>query len=326
MQRSDLFSLANGQSASAIGFGCASLGSRVDAKTGLAALSRAFDAGINWFDAAPSYGDAEAETILGRFLVGKRDQSFLCTKVGISPARRTSSTHLIKPLARGLVRLFPGIRKSVSRARPRAIKQPLSASAIYSSLSASLARLGTDYVDVLALHGAAPEEVLQDDILGVLDKITRNGMARAISIASNVETGVMGCNGSRTYRVLQVANNPFQPELGYAREHLQRGADVVFVSHSAFGSAGAFGQLHSQLSSRSEARAALAHEGYVGSIGAISAAFLVDFALSANAKGITLFSMFTVEHLEFNIARLTEMKPRAKMEELAQRLGLGARE
>src|SRR5262249_28655811 len=52
--------------ASALGFGCASLGSRVSASHGLSALARAHEAGINWFDIAPAYGAGEAEAIFSR--------------------------------------------------------------------------------------------------------------------------------------------------------------------------------------------------------------------------------------------------------------------
>jgi aryl-alcohol dehydrogenase-like predicted oxidoreductase len=58
-----------GRNVSVLGFGCASLGSRIGARPGLLALEQAFDAGISWYDVAPSYGDGNAEAILGNFLV-----------------------------------------------------------------------------------------------------------------------------------------------------------------------------------------------------------------------------------------------------------------
>ena len=42
---------------SAIGFGCASLGSRISAADGRRAIARALDLGLTWFDVAPPYGD-----------------------------------------------------------------------------------------------------------------------------------------------------------------------------------------------------------------------------------------------------------------------------
>lgn len=36
----------------------------------------------------------------------------------------------------------------------------------------------------------------------------------------------------------------------------------------------------------------------------IAAAFLVDYAFATNSAGVTLFSMFQKEHLDFNLRRL----------------------
>jgi aryl-alcohol dehydrogenase-like predicted oxidoreductase len=48
----------------------------------LAAMKKAYDAGINFFDTADAYGDGYAETVLGEFLADKpRDTVVVCTKV-----------------------------------------------------------------------------------------------------------------------------------------------------------------------------------------------------------------------------------------------------
>ena len=52
-----------GRDVSAVGFGCASLGSRVSEAQGLRALGLAFERGVTWYDVAPPYGDGEAEGI-----------------------------------------------------------------------------------------------------------------------------------------------------------------------------------------------------------------------------------------------------------------------
>ena len=84
----------------------------------LRALNRAFDAGVTWFDVAPSYGDAEAETILGEFARGKRDKIQICTKVGIRPARTPFAMRAAKPILRCAVDTVPMLRKYVTRATP----------------------------------------------------------------------------------------------------------------------------------------------------------------------------------------------------------------
>ena len=70
---------------SCLGFGCASLGSRVGEAPGLRALEAAFDAGVTWLDLAPLYGGGRAEEIAGRFLKGRRDAVQICSKVGLAP-------------------------------------------------------------------------------------------------------------------------------------------------------------------------------------------------------------------------------------------------
>jgi len=48
----------------------------------LAAMERAFEGGVNFFDTADAYGDGYAETVLGEFLAGKPSgRLVICTKV-----------------------------------------------------------------------------------------------------------------------------------------------------------------------------------------------------------------------------------------------------
>jgi aryl-alcohol dehydrogenase-like predicted oxidoreductase len=48
----------------------------------LAAVHRALELGITFFDTAPSYGDGASESLLGRALKGDRDRVAIATKVG----------------------------------------------------------------------------------------------------------------------------------------------------------------------------------------------------------------------------------------------------
>ena len=54
---------------------------RADSPEGLAVLHHCFDQGINFFDSAQAYGWGGAEEVLGRAIVGRRDQVVICTKV-----------------------------------------------------------------------------------------------------------------------------------------------------------------------------------------------------------------------------------------------------
>jgi aryl-alcohol dehydrogenase-like predicted oxidoreductase len=72
---------------SRVGFGCAAIGGHdygaVDDRTSIAALHRAFELGINFFDAADVYGFGRAEILLGRAFAGKLDRVVIATKVGV---------------------------------------------------------------------------------------------------------------------------------------------------------------------------------------------------------------------------------------------------
>ena len=318
MRRIDVANLDG--TASVVGMGCASLGSRVGRREGLKALGRAFDVGVTWFDVAPSYGDAEAETILGEFAQGRRDKVKICTKVGIRPAHTPFAMRAAKPIIRSAVGAVPILRKYIVKARPVAVKLPITAEMISSSLVASLQRLRTDHVDVLALHGAEDDEVVRDDILGALERIVRLGKAKTISIASSLETGLLGVAHSNVYGIVQVANNPFQPSLAQAAERSPIGRPITFVTHSVYGAFGALHQLYDMIESNATKRLILRDEGYSGNTEVVAAAFLADYALATNRAGITLFSMLRKEHLEFNLRRLELVPAKTRMEKLAAAL------
>jgi aryl-alcohol dehydrogenase-like predicted oxidoreductase len=316
MQRINVANLDG--ASSVLGMGCASLGSRVGRREGLRALDRAFDVGVTWYDVAPSYGDAKAETILAEFVRGKRDKVKICTKVGIRAARTPFAMRAAIPILRSAVDALPVLRKYVARARPTATKEAMTVEMIESSVDASLRRLGTDHVDVLALHEAGPDEVVRDDILAALERIIRRGKAKAISIASSLDSGLLGIVRSNVYGIIQVANNPYQPLLAQAAEALPAGRICTFVTHSAFGAFGALHRLRQRIKLDTRRLGILRDEGYGGEEAA--AAFLADYALATNSNGITLFSMFKKEHLDFNLGRLKRLPSKDRMERLARAL------
>jgi aryl-alcohol dehydrogenase-like predicted oxidoreductase len=70
-----------GVQVSAMGLGGSHLGSMPDPDEAIRVVHAAIDAGVNFFDNAWEYYDGKSEDVLGRALVGKRDQVFLMTKV-----------------------------------------------------------------------------------------------------------------------------------------------------------------------------------------------------------------------------------------------------
>jgi hypothetical protein len=173
---------------------------------------------------------------------------------------------------------------------------------------------------VLALHGAEADEVVRDDILAELQRIVRIGKAKTISIASSLESGLRGVSHSNVYRLVQVANNPFQPSLAKATERLPAGCLVTFVTHSVYGAFGALYRLCERIDSNTTKLQMLRDEGYSGNTEEAAAALLADYALATNRDGITLFSMLKKEHLDFNLRRLDRVPAKARVEKIAQAL------
>src|SRR5205823_6236519 len=124
-----------------------------------------FDAGITFFDTARSYGYGQSEGILGEFLRGRREQAFVCTKAGILPSAQAGWKQRLKPVARSVLRVLPGLRGLVRRQiGDQFVAGQLSVEAIGSSFETSLRELRVDHVDMLLLH-AAPASVLQHEAL-----------------------------------------------------------------------------------------------------------------------------------------------------------------
>jgi aryl-alcohol dehydrogenase-like predicted oxidoreductase len=308
------------RSVSVVGFGCASLGSRVDGKRGTAALARAFDAGITWFDVAPSYGDGHAEVLLGKYLAGKRSQVAVCTKVGSVPGRVSIAMQLAKPLLQWALVLRPQLRKLAGRFRPPAKHAELTGAFIESSIVESLCRLQTDYVDVIAMHDATLDELQRDDVLRALDNVIGKGYARVISLAGDLVVALAVVAGSERFRIVQFANNLFAPNVALAKQQLPANRTVGFVTHSVYGHQGALDALVAIIKKEASKRALMESAGYGGTPLNAAAAFLLDWALASNPDGVVLLSMYHPQHFRFNLSRLTKSPPAEVVLDLAARL------
>jgi len=131
-------------------------------------------AGITHFDTAPYYGYGLAECDLGKFMVGRRSRFTVSTKIGLYPLG-PSSTHIASVLIRKTIGklinqiALPEINWQVARARE--------------SLSASLKRLQSDYVDFLFLHEPDFALLNTDEILSWLEQEQIRGTIRAWGVA-----------------------------------------------------------------------------------------------------------------------------------------------
>jgi aryl-alcohol dehydrogenase-like predicted oxidoreductase len=126
---------------SAISLGTWAMGSlwgAVDGRESLAALNRALDLGVNFFDTADAYG---SEPLLGQLRRQRHEPFYIATKMGMA----------VNP-------------------DPRAYTQRN----LFSFVERSLRNLGTDTIDLMQLH-CPPIQVYNADTFGILDELVKQG-------------------------------------------------------------------------------------------------------------------------------------------------------
>jgi aryl-alcohol dehydrogenase-like predicted oxidoreductase len=133
----------------------------------------ALDAGINYIDTAPSYGNGNSESIVGEAVEGRRGDCLLATKVGY----------------RGL-----------------------SAEDVTRSVEGSLARLRTDRIDVIQFHGGmySQEEaghILTGGLLDALEELREKGRVRFIGFTVEEPWTARPLIASGRFDVMQVRYN-----------------------------------------------------------------------------------------------------------------------
>jgi hypothetical protein len=309
--------------ASCLGFGCASLGSRISARAGLAALARAHEAGVTWFDVAPAYGAGEAEGILARFLAGRRERVSILTKVGLAPPRRSALLRGAYAAARPLIGLADGLRRrarqvKVTRNRTLDITPAL----VERSIAQSLARLGTNHVEVFALHDPDPRTVVDDAVVRALEGAVARGQARFVGVAGDLEACLAGSRPGLPYSFFQTAIRPGSSDI--AEIQARAGRQVSVIGHSVFGVDGTKDKLVARLRGDASGRSLMAASGYdTGNLEAGVGALLLDAALAGNVTGVTLVSMFNASHLARNASRAS-LPPRDAAIALLRKLASGA--
>lgn len=143
--------------------GAMMFGGETDEATSRRIVDKAFEAGVNFIDTADVYHAGRSEEIVGRAIAARRDDWVVATKFGYA----------------------------APNAGPN--RQGQSRKWICQSVDASLKRLGTDYIDLLYFHRAAPDQPLEEGVRAVGDLI-RQGKVR-----------YFGLSNFRGWRIAEVA-------------------------------------------------------------------------------------------------------------------------
>ncbi|OSI25740.1 hypothetical protein BSZ21_12720 [Bradyrhizobium canariense] len=171
-----------------IGFGCSHITAGFEARANLRLLRLAYDLGVRHFDTAPMYGHGTSEEVLATAFRGERHNISIATKVGIPHGELSSRRQLLRLVATPLRRWTPGLSKlAAKRIYSAPVQTDFSASFIDRSIEKSLAKLKTDYIDLLLLHEVRPQDV-SDELLDKLQKLVRQGKVRRLGVGTSVES------------------------------------------------------------------------------------------------------------------------------------------
>jgi aryl-alcohol dehydrogenase-like predicted oxidoreductase len=149
---------------SEIGFGAWGIGGRTarqtsygdtDDRTSLAALARAIERGITFFDTSAAYGDGHSEELIGRAVGAARSRVVIATKAGYESWERPPD---------------------------------FSPSAVVASTERSLKRLATDYIDLLLLHNPPLEVLARPGLRDAMQRLLDSGKIRAWGVSAKGPT------------------------------------------------------------------------------------------------------------------------------------------
>ncbi len=150
-----------------------SLGATDDAAS-RAAIERALELGINFFDTADCYGHGRSEALIGETLGRRRREVFIATKAGSDFSR--------SPPARNYAPDY------LSRA-----------------LEASLRRLRTDRVDLFQLHDPPVETIRDPAVQKRMLALKEAGLARAIGVSIHTLPEALAALEAGCWDTIQVA-------------------------------------------------------------------------------------------------------------------------
>ncbi|ELT89044.1 hypothetical protein CAPTEDRAFT_150741 [Capitella teleta] len=246
-------------------------------------VHEALNAGINYIDTAPWYGQGKSESVLGQALWGvPRNMFYVSTKVG---------------------RYEPRVEKMFDFSAQKTIQ----------SVDESLARLRLDYIDIVQVHDMefAPDvRVILNETLPALQKIKESGKCRYIGVTgyplSNfrevIEKSAVKIDSILTYCRYSMNDNTLKDHIPYFRKH---GVGVISASPLSMG------LLTSSLppawhpAQPRVKRACREAAKYAETRGVDIATLAVQYSLGNKEVDTTLLSAATREILQKNINTVT---------------------
>jgi aryl-alcohol dehydrogenase-like predicted oxidoreductase len=166
---------------SAIGLGCMGMSAfygSTDEDEAIRTIHRALELGITFIDTAQLYGPLTNEMLVGRAIKGHRDEYVIATK-----------------FSRRMDEAVPGDMSTVG-------PQDGSADHVHSSVEGSLARLGTDHIDLYYQHRVDPTVPIEETVGAMADLVTE-GKIRHIGLSEAAPETIRRANAVHPITAVQ---------------------------------------------------------------------------------------------------------------------------
>ncbi|VVD81710.1 aldo/keto reductase [Pandoraea iniqua] len=169
----------------ALGLGCMGMSyayGPADDTESVRVIERALALGCNFFDTAEVYGPFVNEQLLGRVLKGRREQAIIATKFGFR---------------------FDNGAVTGADSRPEHIR---------TVVDGCLARLGTDYIDLLYQHRVDPNVPIED-VAGAVGDLVSAGKVRYFGLSEASERTIRRAHAVHPVSALQSEYSLFHRDL-----------------------------------------------------------------------------------------------------------------
>ena len=187
---------------SAVGLGAMSFagvyGGAEDAESA-ATIARALELGVTFIDTANIYGSGHSEEVVGRAIAGRRTDVVLATKFGGGGGTGLGKRDKVRP-----------------------------------ALEESLARLGTDYVDLYYLHRVDPTTPIEETV-GAMAELVAAGLVRYLGLSEAAPDTIRRAHATHPITALQTEYSLFSREPEAEILPTTRELGIGFVAYSPLG-------------------------------------------------------------------------------------------
>ena len=191
-----------GPMVSAVGLGAMSFagvyGGAEDAESA-ATIARALELGVTFIDTANIYGSGHSEEVVGRAIAGRRTDVVLATKFGGGGGTGLGKRDKVRP-----------------------------------ALEESLARLGTDYVDLYYLHRVDPTTPIEETV-GAMAELVAAGLVRYLGLSEAAPDTIRRAHATHPITALQTEYSLFSREPEAEILPTTRELGIGFVAYSPLG-------------------------------------------------------------------------------------------